>query len=84
MLGCPVDKLAPVGCIGPDFLEPGIELNQHVNQPMGDCAILIVGFRDKGFEHQTFGIDYQMTFAPLDALAGVVATAAPFSVVLTD
>lgn len=84
MIGCPFDKLTSIGCIRPDFLETRKLLSQQINQPPANRAILTIGFRDKGFEYQAFGVYYQVTLAALDLFACIVAPTAPFSVVLTD
>jgi hypothetical protein len=84
MLRCSFHKLTTIGDISPDLLEARIVLGQHINQPSGHCAILIVGFGDKGLEHQTLGIDEQVALAPFDMFTAIVAPTAPFSVVLTD
>ena len=43
-----------------------------------------MGFADKGFEYKPFGVNYQMALTSFDFLAAIVASDAPFSVVLTD
>lgn len=70
--------------IGPDFSKARVGLKQSVDQPTSDSALLPACFRDKRFEHQTFGVDNQVSFASFDVFARIIASTAPFSVVLTD
>lgn len=79
-----VNKSTTIGGVSPDFLQTRIGSRQCIDEPARNRAILPVRFGDKGFEHQTFGIDNQVTFASFDVFACVVTSAAPFSVVLTD
>ena len=73
-----------IGAISPQLFEPGETCPQFGQQPTTDSAIVVVGFADKGFEHQPFGVYDHMALAPFDFLAAIVASYAPFSVVLTD
>jgi hypothetical protein len=79
-----LDEGSRISAIGPPLLETGETCLQTRQQPTTDSAILVVGFADQGFEHQTFGVHHQMPLAPLDFLATSIAAYAPFSVVLTD
>ena len=79
-----VNKATTIGGVGPDFAEARIRLRQAIDQPARNSAILPTRFCHKGFEDQTFGINNQVAFASLDVFACVIASTAPFSVVLTD
>jgi hypothetical protein len=79
-----LNKRSGIGAIRPQLFEAGKALLQTGQQPDADGAIVIVGFAHKGFENQPFRIHNQMAFAPFDTLTAIIASYAPFSVVLTD
>lgn len=79
-----VNKSTAIGGVSPDFAEARIRLRQAIDQPARNGAILPTRFCHKGFEDQAFGINNQVAFAPFDVFACVIASTAPFSVVLTD
>ena len=79
-----LDEGSRISTISPQLFETRETFPQTREQPDSDRAIVIVGFADKGFEHEAFGVHHQMTLAPFDFLAAIIASYAPFSVVLTD
>jgi len=79
-----LNKRSRISAIRPQLFEAGKALLQTGQQPDADGTIVIVGFAHKGFEDQSFRIHNQMAFAPFDTLAAIIASYAPFSVVLTD
>ena len=83
-LSCPVDQVSGVPSVGPDPLEPGELTHQFGRHELGPIAILDVGRMHDHGQQQAQGIYDDVTLAPVDFLARVVAPRPPFSAVLTD
>jgi hypothetical protein len=79
-----LNKGPRISAIRPQLFETGKTPDQFGKQPGSYRAIVILGLADKRFEDQAFGIHNQMALATFDLFTPIVASYAPFSVVLTD
>jgi len=83
-LPCPLDQLAGVPAVGPDPLEPPELADQSGQRPLRPVAVLDVGRMHDHNQQQAQGVYDDVTLAPVDLLARVVAPRPPFSTVFTD
>ena len=81
----PLGKAAAlVATMRPDQVEPGKDPAQRSQQHFAALLVLDVGFMHQHLQDQASGLDQDVTLAPLDLLAAVVAAPPPFWLVLTD
>jgi hypothetical protein len=81
---CPVDQFPGVSPVGPDQLEARKLPDQLGQHQFGSVTILDMGGMHDHGQEQAQGVYDDVSLAPVDLLAGVVAARPPFSTVLTD
>ncbi len=80
----PRHQPAGVGCVSPDYLEPGEPAQQLGHHQPGPVPVLNVGGVNDHGQDQTRGVHYYVALASRHPLARVIAARPPFSVVFTD
>src|SRR5690606_11548504 len=80
----PVDQLPSVAAVCPDSTNAQPGVSQRLQDEARPVAVLDVGGVHTPFENQGECIDEEVSFAPVDRLAGIVPFRPPRSVVLTD
>jgi hypothetical protein len=80
----PIDELACVAAISPDEAEAMKLVLEPFEDQRRAITVLEIAGMNQSNQDQAHHIDEQMSFTPIDLLAGVVAVRSPFSVVLTD
>ena len=80
----PGGQLASVSAVSPNYLESGKPTHQFAQHQLGSISILDVGGMYHHGQKQSHGVYYDVTLAPSDLFAGIIATRPPFSVVFTD
>jgi len=79
----PFHQLSGIPAVCPDLLQARKTLDDPLQHQPRPVTILDIGRVDHAFKDQTQSIDNNMPLAPLDFLPRIVASGAPFSVVLT-
>ena len=77
------DRQAVVDAVGENSPEPAVQRLDAFQQVTCPVSILDVGGVDEDSEPQAGGVNRDMALAAVDLLGRIVATRAPFSVVLT-
>ena len=75
---------AGVGCISPDYLEPGESTQQLGQNQPGSVPVLNVGGVNDYGQEQPGGVHYDVALASRHLFARVIAARPPFPVVFTD
>jgi len=79
----PIHQLSGVPAVCPDLLQARKALYYPLQHQPRPVAILDICGVNHAFEDQTQSVDNDMALAPLDFFPRIVASGAPFSVVLT-
>jgi hypothetical protein len=82
--GYPTEQRSRVAAVRPDQAKPHQGAGEGPEYQFGSVAVLDVGGMDDHAEHQSQGIDDQVTLASTDFLARIVTADPPLDVVLTD
>ena len=80
----PSAQVAAIALVGPQQAQMGEVMPPHLQHLHSPVGVLHTRRGDDHAEEQPKGIHADMALAALDLLAGIVATAPPFSVVFTD
>jgi len=80
----PIHKLTGITAIGPDNFKAPPSRTQLLDQQFAAVTVLHAGRMHDQREDQPERVYNNMTLAPLDFLARIVPSVAPFSAVLTD
>jgi len=82
--GGPLYKATGIAAIRPDHLETPPARAELLDQPLAPIPILHVGRVDDQRDDKAKRVDDDMALSPLDFLARIVTSFAPFSAVFTD
>ena len=80
----PIDQFPGVPAVGPNQLEAAELPDQFSQHQFGPVAVLDMGGMHDHGQEQAHGVYDDVSLAPVDLLAGIVAARPPFSAVLTD
>ena len=78
-----VPGLASIGSIRPELLEPGKPTLQTLKHQLCPIPVLHISRMHCNTQHQTHGVDDDVTLAACHLLTRIIAARPPFSVVLT-
>lgn len=78
----PIHQLPRISTVGPDPLETGKAAGQFLQNQLGSVSILDIRRMNHAVQDQPERVNDDVPLAPLDFLARIVPSGAPFSVVL--